>query len=152
MRYRESGKSAYAQRQPKIFVPKGLKGEARKFYKTVAIRPAGEWSRDLLKKTEGGKVLAVQHFDYVVKTLEKEKPKTKAEAEKVIKKAMMSPQQRFVILYEKSLREPLSATEFREYLDLFKECFPVIYKGLYGNRQPAQIVVEAFKPSRVGRK
>lgn len=149
MRYRKSGKPAYASRQPKIFVPKGLKSEARKFYKAVAIRPAGEWSYDLLEETEAGKVLAVQHFDHVVKTLEKEKPKTKTETEKTIKKAMMSPQQRFVILYEKSLREPLSATEFREYLDLFKECFPAIYKGLYGNKQPAQIIAETVKPSKI---
>lgn len=151
MRYRKSRKSAYAPRQPKIFVPRGLKGEARKFYKSVAIRPAGEWSHDLLEETEAGKVLAVQHFDHVIKTLKKEKPKTKTEAEKVVKKAMMSPQQRFVILYEKSLREPLSATEFREYLELFKQCFPAIYNGLYGNKQPAQIMAETVKAPKIRR-
>lgn len=152
MRYKKSRKPTYASRKLKIFVPKELKGKAREFYKAVAIRPAGEWSRDLLENTETGKLLAVQHFENVSKAIKKEKSKTKTEIKKTLKKAMMTPQQRFVILYEKSLHMPLSATEFREYLDLFKECFPRIYEGLYGNKQPAQIIAETVEAPKIRRK
>ena len=129
-----------------------MKGKAREFYKAVAIRPAGEWSRDLLENTETGKLLAIQHFANVSKAIKKEKPKTKTEMKKILKKALMTPQQKLVILYEKSLHTPLSTTEFHQYLELFKECFPAIYKGLYGNKQPAQIVAETSKPSKIREK
>lgn len=134
-----------------IFVPKGLLRK-RKLYKALAIRPAGEWSRDLLENTEGGKLLAAGHFVHVMKVLAKEKPKSKRELEAALKKAMMSPQQRLVILYEKGLRMPLSDKEFREYLELFKECFPNAYESLYGKKSPKQVVAEALGPPLFRRK
>jgi hypothetical protein len=130
----------------KVFVPKGLKGGVRKLYLATAVRPVGEWSRDLLENTEGGKVLQTLHFKYVVQALKKAKPKTKAEVKKVVEKAMKeSPAQRLVILYEKSLRVPLDTREFVEYLELFRECFPAAYKSLYGRKSPQQIAAETAK-------
>jgi len=129
----------------KPFVPKGLKGSAKKLYLATAIRPVGEWSRDLLENTETGKLLAVQHFQNVMKVLAKEKPKTKTQMEKTLKKAVMTPQQRLVILYEKSLREPLDSREFLEYLELFRECFPNAYKALHGDKSPSQVLAETAK-------
>ncbi|MEM2534143.1 MAG: hypothetical protein QXK12_09000 [Candidatus Nezhaarchaeales archaeon] len=133
-------------------MPKGLSPKERKLYKAFAIKPAGEWSRDLLENTEGGKLLAVGHFVHVKKVLAKAKPKNKKELEKVVKEAMMSPQQRLVILYEKGLRMPLSDKEFREYLELFKECFPNAYKSLYGKKSPREVIAEASGPPLIRRK
>jgi len=140
-KYRQPVKTSY-----RVFVPKGLKGQARKFYLATAIRPVGEWSRDLLENTEGGKVLASLHFKYVVDALKKAKPKSPTETKKVVEKAMKeSPPQRLVILYEKSLRMPLNTREFIEYLELFRTCFPATYKTLYGKKTPQQIVAETAK-------
>lgn len=133
-------------------MPKGLSPKERRLYKAFAIRPAGKWSHDLLENTEGGKLLAVGHFAHVKKVLAKAKPKNERELKEVAKKAMLSPQQRLVILYEKGLREPLSAQEFREYLELFKECFPAAYESLYGNKSPTQVAAEALKPPLIRRK
>jgi hypothetical protein len=148
MRYKKAATQTYGQRKPKVFVPKGLKGKGKQFYEAVAIRPAGPWSQDLLANTEAGKILALTHFSNVKKQLEKAKPKTKTELQKTLKKAIMTPQQKLVILYEKSLREPLSTKEFHEYLELFKTCFPATYKSLYGQKSPSAIVAECVKAQK----
>lgn len=127
-------------------MPAGLKGPAKKLYKAVCIKPAGAWSADLLESTDIGRILALKHWENVKKELLKAKPKTKEEWSKVLKKAVMTPQQRLLILYEKGLCEPLSAQEFHEYLKLFKENFPERYEKLYGKKTPAQIVADCFKP------
>jgi hypothetical protein len=130
----------------KVWVPKELKGAARKFYIATAIRPAGEWSRDLLENTEGGKALQAIHYRHVLRSLKGAKPKSPAEAKKAVEKAMKeSPAQRLVVLYEKSLHGPLDTREFMEYLELFRECFPATYKSLYGNKSPQQVVAETAK-------
>jgi len=140
-KYKPSVKTGY-----RVWVPKELKGSARKFYLATAVRPVGEWSRDLLENTEGGKALQTMHFKYVVQALKKAKPKTEAEAKKVVEKAVKeSPAQRLVVLYEKSLREPLDTREFVEYLELFRECFPAAYKSLYGRKSPQQVAAETAK-------
>lgn len=145
MRYQKARSQSYGAQKPKVFVPKGLKGKDKQFYKATAIKPVGDWSRDLLQSTEAGKILAVMHFENVRKALEKSKPKTKGELKRALKKAVMTPQQRFIILYEKSLLMPLSTNEFHEYMELFRENFPEAYKSLYGKNTPAQIVAECIR-------
>jgi hypothetical protein len=148
MRYKKCGSQSYEQRKPKVFVPKGLKGKDKQFYKAVSIRSAGPWSGDLLANSDAGKLLAIMHFENVKKQLEEAKPKNKTELQKVLKKALITPQQKFVILYEKGLREPLSTKEFHEYLELFKTCFPTVYKTLYGKKSPSQIVAECIEAQK----
>ena len=124
-------------------VPRDVKSKSnRHLYELVRLQPVGEWSRDLVESTEAGKILAETHWKNVKKALKKEKPSTKAQLEAVLKKAVMTPQQKLVILYEKSLRMPLSTEEFQQYLTLFQENFPEAYKSMYGKKSPSEIVAQ----------
>jgi len=145
MRYGKRGRKSYGVHKRRTDLPK-------KLIKTASIKPVGDWSSDLLKSTDAGVILASKHLINVVKAIEKEKPKTKTELEKVLKKAVMTPQQRFVILYEKSLRVPLSTQEFHEYMELFRENFPKAYESLYGKKTPAKIVAECIRNQNRKRK
>ncbi|MCL6579285.1 MAG: hypothetical protein K6T73_07860 [Candidatus Bathyarchaeota archaeon] len=143
MRYQKSGRQSYEEHKRKIWVPRDIKSKFdRRLYELVRLKPAGEWSRDLVESTEAGKILAETHWKNVKKALKKEKPSTKAQLEAVLKKAVMTPQQKLVILYEKSLRMPLSTEEFQQYLTLFQENFPEAYKSMYDKKSPSEIVAQ----------
>ncbi|MGB9777977.1 MAG: hypothetical protein ACPLW8_01110 [Candidatus Bathyarchaeales archaeon] len=143
MRYRKSERRSYEEHRRKIWVPRDVKSKFdRRLYELVRLKPVGEWSRDLVESTEAGKILAETHWKNVKKTLKREKPFTKAQLEAVLKKAVMTPQQKLVILYEKSLRMPLSTEEFQQYLTLFQENFPEAYKSMYGKKSPSEIVAQ----------
>jgi len=127
---------------PKKLYPEEIHtADERKFYDAFRLRLLGGFSQDLLG-TAAGKMLMEQHWAEVKKLLKKEKPKTKTAALKVIKKAMQLPQQRFIILYEASMRGPLTPNAFQEYMTLFSQLFPDAYKGVYGSKKPAQITAE----------
>jgi hypothetical protein len=147
MRYQQRKSQAYVQkRKARMWFPKDVKSaKAKKLYEAVRLRPVGEWSRDLVENTETGRILAQQHWINVKKVLVKAKPKSEAQVKKTLEKAVQTPQQKLVILYEKSLREPLTAEEFVRYLELFKECFPKTFKVMYGGKSPKQIAADALK-------
>jgi hypothetical protein len=148
-------KSAYDRRKPKfkppkIRYPKDVRTASQKrFYRLVALKPAGDWSAELSKNTVTWKVLEAGHWENVKKVLAKEKPKSKSELEKALKKAVDTPQQRLIVLYETSLHRPLTDKEFHEYMELFRQLFPQVWKGLYGNKTAAQVVADTVKEARM---
>ena len=153
MKYRQTAKRGYDRRKPKfkparILYPKDVKTASEKrFYKLVALKPVGDWSRSLSENTVTWKILELGHWENVKKTLAKTKPKNKAELEKALKKAVDTPQQRLVWLYELSLHRPLTDKEFHEYMELFRQLFPQVWKGLHGNKTASQVVAETVKAS-----
>ena len=151
MKYRHIASRGYDRRKPKFkppktFYPKDVKtASQRRFYKIVSLKPVGDWSRDLSENTVTWKVLEAGHWENVKKVLAKEKPKNKTELEKALKKAVNTPQQRLVYLYELSLRRPLTDKEFHEYMELFRQLFPQAWKGLYGKKTPSQVVAKTVR-------
>ena len=142
--YRQNSKAKYAQKRARrrTGVPK------RNVLKQLALKPAGSWSQDLLENTDTGKILKKQHAKAVEQKLRNVKASSPQELNKIVEKVVLTPQQKFVILYEKSLREPLSPSEFTEYLTLLKDNFPALYKHLYGNKTPSQITAECIEPKK----
>ena len=117
----------------------------KRFYRLVALKPVGDWSRDLSENTVTWKVLEAGHWENVKKVLAKEKPKNKMELEKALKKAVNTPQQRLVFLYELSLHRPLTDKEFHEYMELFRQLFPKPRQGIYGKKTASQVVAETVR-------
>jgi hypothetical protein len=144
-------KSAYDRRKPKfklprVRYPKDVRTASQKrFYRLVALKPVGDWSRDLSENTVTWKILEAGHWENVKKVLAKEKPKNKTELEKALKKAVNTPQQRLVYLYELSLHRPLTDKEFHEYMELFRQLFPQAWEGLYGKKTASQVVAETVR-------
>jgi secreted Zn-dependent insulinase-like peptidase len=129
--------------------------KTKELYDRFKLRAVGPWSQSYLDNTEYAKTLAERHWEHVKKTLVKymsKPPKNKREAEKMIKEALLSPEQRFLIMYEASLTRPLSPSEFKEYLELFKQVAPKAYEGLYGSKTPAQVAAEVAKQERIALK
>ena len=120
----------------------------KRFYRLVALKPVGDWSRDLSENTVTWKVLEAGHWENVKKVLAKEKPKNKMELEKALKKAVNTPQQRLVFLYELSLHRPLTDKEFHEYMELFRQLFPKPWQGIYGKKTASQVIAETISEAR----
>jgi|YelNatPaOPRAMG01_1025707.scaffolds.fasta_scaffold28243_3 hypothetical protein len=150
MKYRQIASRGYDRRKPKFkppktFYPKGVKNAIqRRFYKIVSLKHVGDWSSDLSEDTVAWKILEAGHLENVKKVLAKEKPKNKTELEKALKKAVNTPQQRFVCLYELSLRRPLTDKEFHEYMELFRQIFPKHWQMLYGKKTVSQVIAETI--------
>ena len=127
------------RKKTRTWYPKGLKTKREKeVYDKLKLRPVGEWSADLV---EGNTALQEKHWEFVSQVLEEAKePKNKKEAELIVKRAALSPAQRLVILYEVSLKRPLSPGEFEEYISLFRALVGERqYRALFGKRSPAQL-------------
>jgi hypothetical protein len=141
LKYKHMAKSAYDRRKPKfklprVRYPKDVRTASQKrFYRLVALKPVGDWSRDLSENTVTWKILEAGHWENVKKVLAKEKPKNKTELEKALKKAVNTPQQRLVYLYELSLHRPLTDKEFHEYMELFRQLFPKQWQGFTAKRR-----------------
>ena len=144
-------KSTYDRRKPKFKLPKVRYPKdvrtvsEKRFYRLVALKPVGDWSSDLSENTVAWKILEAGHWENVKKVLAKEKPKNKTELEKALKKAVSTPQQRFVFLYELSLHRPLTDKEFHEYMELFRQLFPKQWQMLYGKKTASQVVAETVR-------
>jgi hypothetical protein len=127
------------RKKVKPWYPKGIRSSREKqAYEKLKLRPVGEWSKDLVANN---KTLQEKHWEFVTKVLaEAPEPKNKKEAEFIIKRAVLSPVQRLVILYEVSSRRPLSPEEFEEYLRLFRSVVgEKQYRSLFGGKSPAQM-------------
>jgi hypothetical protein len=72
-------------------------------------------------------------------------PKSKKDAEELLKKTMQLPEQKFVALFEASLQGPLTHGTFREYMELFIKFWPKAYKDVFDNRTPGQITNACIK-------
>ena len=141
--FKGSGQNLHQKYQPEANVPP----ETKKFYEAVGLKPAGEWSKDLLE-TETGLVLKKGHMANVAEMLKRAgKPKDKKELEETFKKTLVTPQQRFMVLYEAGLHGPLTPQAFTEYMGLFREFFPKAYRAVYGSMTPEQITVSCLKSS-----
>ena len=152
----EQKKEVEAKVKPVLegWYPKDVE-KTKELYDRFKLRAVGPWSQSYLDNTEYAKTLAERHWEHVKKTLAKymsKPPKNKREAEKMIKEALLSPEQRFLIMYEASLTRPLSPREFQEYLELFKQVAPKAYEGLYGSKTPAQVTAEIAKQERIALK
>ena len=140
--FKGPGQSLHQKHQPEANVPP----EAKRFYDAVDLKAAGEWSKGLLDKTETGRILKEGHMANVAETLKRAgKPKDEKELEETFMKALATPQQRFVVLYEAGLHEPLTPKLFTEYIGLFRELFPKTYNVVYGARTPEQITASSLK-------
>lgn len=127
------------RKMTKTWHPKGIRSSREKaVYEELKLKPVGPWSKDLV---EGNTALQEKHWEFVSQVLEEAKePKNKKEAEFIVKRAMLSPVQRLVILYEVSLKRPLSPDEFEEYVRLFRSLVGERrYRALFGKRSPAQL-------------
>jgi hypothetical protein len=141
-RFKGLGQSLHQKHQPEANVPP----ETKRFYEAVDLKAAGEWSRGLLEKTETGRILKEGHMANVAETLKKAgKPKDEKELEETFMKALATPQQRFVVLYEAGLHGPLTPKLFTKYMSLFRELFPIAYKSVYGSKMPEQITASSLK-------
>ncbi|MEM2512727.1 MAG: hypothetical protein QXU81_00180 [Candidatus Bathyarchaeia archaeon] len=151
MPYKKASQKQYAPARLKRKVKakagkEKIESQVKRVEKVFALRPVGPWSAELLTGTPTGDYLRKKHLENVkVKLKQISKAKNKKEAEKLYGEIQLTPQQRLVMLYEKSLQGPLSTEEFKEYLDLFRENFPKLYKNLYGNKTPAQVTAECLK-------
>ena len=119
-----------------------------KLYEALKLKPAGDWSTDLLKSTNG-KRLSEDHWENVRKELEKAgTPKNREEFENTVKTAILTPQQRFIVLYETSLKVLLAPKAFTEYITLFKEVLPNHFKAIYGSKTPKQVTANCMKGNK----
>lgn len=127
------------RKKMKTWYPKGITSNREKAtYDQLKLQPVGPWSADLV---DGNKALQEKHWEFVSQVLEEAKePKNKKEAELIVKRAMLSPAQRLVILYEVSLKRPLSPDEFEEYIRLFRSVVgEKQYRALFGGKTPGQL-------------
>ena len=140
--FKGPGQNLHQKHQPEANVPP----ETKRFYEAVDLKAAGEWSRELLEKTETGHILKEGHMANVAEMLKKAgKPKDEKELKETFKEALATPQQRFVVLYEAGLHGPLTPKLFTEYMGLFRELFPKTYNVVYGARTPEQITASSLK-------
>ena len=127
--------------QPREFnFSKGKGAEA------FALRAVGKWSKNLLDYTATGQKLKEMHAANVSDTLKKASElKDPKEAEEIFEKALATPQQRFVLLYEAGFEGPLAPQAFTEYMRLFKEFFPNTFEKMYGSKTPEEVTAEFQK-------
>ena len=90
-------------------------------------------------------MLTESHWAQVKQMLKAKPPKSKKDAEKMLKKTMQLPEQKFVALFEASLQGPLTHEAFREYMELFKKFWPQAYKNVFDSRTPGQITNACIK-------
>jgi hypothetical protein len=147
-------KSAYDRRKPKfkppkVRYPKDVRTASQKrFYRLVALKPAGEWSKDLSENTVTWKVLEAGHWENVKKSLAKEKPKNKAELERTLKKAVNTPQQRLVYFYELSLHRPLTTKSSTNTWSSSANFSPKTWQGIYGKKTASQVIAETVREAQ----
>ena len=125
-------------------VPKNVKGAEVKILEVFRLRPLGEWSKDFLN-SKAGKMLTESHWVQVKQMLKEKPPRSKKDAEELLKKTMQLPEQKFVAFFEASLQGPLTHEAFLEYMELFKKFWPQAYKDVFSNRTPGQITNACIK-------
>ena len=126
-KYSRSSTPTYQQRQ-RVMQAIRLKPVAVQGDKIRVATPGSmSWSSDLVG-TDMWNRLEEKHIERQTQALAK--VKTKQEVEKAL--SQVTPQQRFVILYELSLHRPLSREEYGEYKKLLKDNFPVAFKNVFG--------------------
>lgn len=136
----------------KAFTPKNVKATERKIFEVFRLRPLGQWSKDFLN-SKAGKMLTESHWAQVKQMLKAiegrvvvlKPPKSKKDAEELLKKTMQLPEQKFVALFRASLQGPLTHEAFRKYMELFKKFWPQAYKDVFVGRTPGQITNACIK-------